>query len=562
MNYHISFEKPTTHFLHFKVTINALEPNLLIQLPTWRPGRYQIQNFAKRIKNIQAFDTHGKSLAITKLDKSSWQLKNEPGSITISYEYFAFEMDAGNTWLDDEQLYVNFINCCIYDPSQMDTPCEIKLDLPKDYEIACGLEWIGENTLQAPNYFQLVDSPLIASNILRRITYSVADTKFNIWIQGDLPKTDDAVIEDFAKFSALQIQVMGEFPCSEYHFLFQCLPYKHYHGVEHWNSTVITIGPSKELSERKLYKEFLGVSSHELFHTWNVIRLRPIEMTPYDFQSENYHQTGFVTEGVTTYYGDLFLARSGVFSFDEYLGDLNKLLKRHYDNEGRKGYSVAESSFDLWLDGYEKGIPGRKVSIYNEGALAALILDLKIRLKFDNRKSLDDVMRLMWTSHGKGLTGYSYGDYQIAATSVFEAPLEEYFTNIISGNQPYETYLADLFPKFGLTFSLNQSEKVEERNFGIRLNKEMIIDIATNAPAYSMLSIGDKIESINGIAFKEEALISESLALQINRFGRQLKVELSAKPNNYFAVYQVIKNESSDPKSLQRLSRWLGDCIA
>ena len=260
MDYKISFEKPNTHFLRFKVTINTLEPNLLVQLPNWRPGRYQIQNFAKRIKNFEAFDSRGNQLIVQKRNKSSWQVKNEPGPVTISYKYFAFEMDAGNTWLDDEQLYINFINCCIYDPTQVDFPCDISLDLPKGYEIACGLESVGVNTLRSPNYFQLVDSPLVASKTLRRINYSVADTKFNIWIQGDLPKSDDEIIEDFEKFTQLQIEVMGEFPCTDYHFLFQCLPYKHYHGVEHWNSTVITIGPSNELSDRKLYKEFKYLS--------------------------------------------------------------------------------------------------------------------------------------------------------------------------------------------------------------------------------------------------------------------------------------------------------------
>ena len=242
--------------------------------------------------------------------------------------------------------------------------------------------------------------------------------------------------------------------------------------------------------------------------------------------------------------------------------ELNKLLKRHYDNDGRNGYSVAESSFDLWLDGYEKGIPGPNVSIHNEGALAALILDLMIRIKFDNEKSMDDVMRLMWQRHGKNLAGYSYSDYQTAAKTVFEEPLDEYFTNIISGNKPYETYLADLFPKFGLDFNLSQSKKMEERDYGIRLDKEMIIDIDNNAPAYSLLSIGDKIESINGNAFKEGLFTSGLISLKINRFGRQLDFELKAQPGNYFAVYQVEMNDESDSKGLQRLAGWLGKCIA
>jgi len=562
MLYDISYDKPTTHFLSFKVTLKSPKPNLLIQLPNWRPGRYQIQNFAKRIKNLSAKDERGQNLSVKKVDKSSWRLSNEVGGVTINYEYFAFEMDAGNTWLDDEQVYINFINCCIYDPSQMEQPCEVRLDLPADYIIASGLRSINDHTLMAPNFYQLVDSPLMASRSLRLVKYVLNGSNFNIWLQGYNPKSDAELIKDFSAFTQLQVDVMHEFPCKDYHFLFQCLPYKHYHGVEHWNSTVITIGPSAELSERKLYKEFLGVSSHELFHTWNVIRLRPKEMLPYDFQQENYHETGFVTEGVTTYYGDLFLARSGVFSFDEYLGELNKLLKRHYDNEGRKTYSVAESSFDLWLDGYEKGIPGRKLSIYNEGALAALILDLMIRVKFSNDKSLDDVMRLMWARHGQHMSGYTYNDYKAAATSVFDGSLEDYFNDIISGHTPYEIYLEELLPKFGLSFAPSIPEKIEERTFGIRLANEMIIDIATDSMAETALSIGDKILKVNDAGFDASLLVGKTVKLTVNRFGRELEIVVNSSSDNCFSVYQASSLTGTDKQTKEMLKGWLAKCIA
>lgn len=561
MNYHFSFSNPNSHYITIKATFSCEEANAQIYLPNWRPGRYQIQNFAKRIKSIKAFDQTSNEISLEKTTKSSWQLGNIAGSVTIVYAYYAFEMDAGNTWVDDEQLYVNFINCCIYTDTSLDKPCTISFDLPNDYQIACGLDKKQHHGYEAPNYYQLVDSPLFASATLRRVSYTVDKYQFNIWVQGELPKTDEELIHDFKRFTALQIHVMGSFPCPEYHFLLQCLPYKHYHGVEHWNSTVITIGPSNELGQRSGYKNLLGVSSHELFHTWNVIRLRPKEMTPYNFQTENYHSTGFITEGITTYYGDLFLAQSGVFTFNEYLEELNKLLKRHYENEGRSGHSVAESSFDLWLDGYEKGIPGRKVSIYNEGALAALILDLMIRVKFVNKKSLDDVMRLMWTSFGEHQTGYTFEDYRITAETLYEASLDEYFENIIAGNEPFEHYLTELFPKFGLGFTLSPSEKIEERFYGFRLNQQTITDIESNSPAYELLSIGDRIESINGVDFNEASLNSESIHVQVNRFGRQLEISLEASENSHFSVYQVARTENLRTSESDMLTSWLGSCI-
>lgn len=559
MHYHFSFQNPNTHYLTIKATFVANSANTEILIPNWRPGRYQIQNFAKRIRSIEAFDENHQPISIQKLNKSSWRLDNAPGTVDIIYEYYAFEMDAGNTWLDDEQLYINFINCCIYTKASLNEACTVSFDLPKNYEIASGLRQIGTHKLFAEDYYRLVDSPMFASASLKRISYAVNGRAFNLWIQGEMPRSNEEIIRDFSRFTALQIDTLGEFPCEEYHFLFQCLPYKHYHGVEHWNSTVITIGPASALANRDRYKDFLGVSSHELFHTWNVIRLRPKEMTPYDFQHENYHQTGFVTEGVTTYYGDLFLVRSGVFSLEEYLEELNKLLRRHYENEGRTGLSVADSSFDLWLDGYEKGIPGRKVSIYNEGALAALILDLTIRIKFNNSKSLDDVLRLMWSDHGKDQSGYSFLDYQSAAESVYEETLDHYFQEIITGNHPFESYLSELLPRFGLDFSLIPSENLEERLFGFRLSNDTVSDIASGSPAYEKLSIGDKVVSINKTPFRKELLNSDLLKLEIDRFARSIEVELEPNKANYFSVYQVSRKNAVDKKASAMLEAWLNN---
>ena len=561
MHYRISFDQATTHYLTIALSFTTSVEHPVLYLPAWRPGRYQIQNFAKRIKNVRAFQSDS-PIEVRKTSKDSWQLRSEPvadGSpciYKVVYQYFAFAMDAGNSWLDDEQLYLNFINCALYTEEGLTQRQQVDLVLPDNYKVATGLEHLGKHTFEAPSYYQLVDSPLMASSSLRQISYRSRGSEFHLWIQGELPKTDESVIEDFQAFTDLQIDVMGEFPCEEYHFMFQCLPYKHYHGVEHWNSTMITIGPAEQLKERPLYKEFLGVSSHELFHTWNVIRLRPREMTPYDFQRENYHETGFVTEGVTTYYGDLFLGRSGVFSHEEYLSELNKLLQRHYDNPGRLNYSVADSSYDLWLDGYERGIPGRKVSIYNEGALAALILDLKIRQKYEHKKSLDDVMRLMWERHGKDRSGYTYDDYQQAAETVFGESLSEYFEEIVSGTRPYEDYLAPLIKWLGLSFDVSYPDSPEQHSYGIKIAKgrdHYVVDrLAPGTNAEGLLSEQDIVLKINGKDFKGEWPEDGKVILDINRFGRNLTVEVEPENEGQFGIYQVSIAEAVE------FRKWLG----
>lgn len=556
MQYSISYTNPNRHIIDITLSlsnVNSEELNLF--LPAWRPGRYTIQNFAKHILNLQAYDENGVELGCEKAMKDQWCVAaGSSKTIEVKYSYYAFQMDAGNSWLDDEQLYLNFINCLIYAEGRLNEKCKVEIHVPTDYQFATGLAQTGLRKFETDSFYHLVDSPLVAAKKIRKIEYKVSTTTFYLWIIGELPRTDVEVIRDFRKFTELQIEVMGEFPSPDYHFIYQCLPYKHYHGVEHWNSTMITIGPTAELKDRPLYKEFLGVSSHELFHTWNVIRLRPKEMTPYDFQHENYHETGFVTEGVTTYYGDLFLKRSGVFSLEEYLGELNKLLERHYLNEGRNNMSVASSSFDLWLDGYEKGVPGRKVSIYNEGALLALILDLKIRLRSVHQRSLDDVMRLMWQKFGKNQAGYTYQDYQNVCEEVYGDSLQYYFENYVSGTSPLEKELKVLFPQFGLSFNLKPAEKPEEKIYGLKLAEQegryFIDAIAANSPAEQVLSLKDEVLNYNSDLFKSKSHIE----IEVNRFGRKLKVELSPNGGNYFSIYQV-----EEIKGNSELTLWLGE---
>src|SRR5437762_8327636 len=163
--------------------------------------------------------------------------------------------------------------------------------------------------------------------------------------------------------------------------------------------------------KEEFYVDFIGVVSHELFHVWNVKTIRPAEMTPYDYTKENYSRLGFVYEGVTTYYGDLFLVRSGVYSISQFFAELNVRIQKHFDNYGRFNLSVADSSFDTWLDGYTPGIPNRKTSIYDEGCLIALMTDLLIRRYTQNKKSLDDVMKTLYFDFAKLHHGYAEHDY-------------------------------------------------------------------------------------------------------------------------------------------------------
>ncbi|ADB39910.1 M61 family metallopeptidase [Spirosoma linguale] len=483
MRYRLSADSSSPHYIAVDAHLaNISTSEVELQLPAWRPGRYELQQFAKNIQRFEIVDQAGKPLSFRKITKDRWLVQTDGVSeLTVRYTYYALlptpnQLNAGSSFISESLLYVNPVNLCLYAEGRISEPCTLELAIPDSWTVACGLtearsEQPNIRTLLAADFYELVDCPLIAAPVIQDIQYTVGDTDFHVWIQGGR-RTDgnptfdaDRIVADFRRFSVKQIELYGEFPEKAYHFLTLILPVPYYHGVEHRNSTVLTLGPNDE--GEGLYQDLLGVSSHELFHAWNIIRIRPTELLPYDFTKENYFTTCFVAEGVTTYYGDLMLRQSGVFTDEAYLKELQVLLKRHFENNGRAFQSLTESSWDLWLDGYDKGVPDRKVSVYHKGAIAALILDLHIRQVTDHARSLDDVMRQMWQRFGKPFIGYTLDDYRAVTEAVAGEPLDWYYAVCIFGNQPLEPLLNKYLAWVGLLVAYE--EPTPDQPGGIRL---------------------------------------------------------------------------------------------
>ena len=442
--------KPDKNLLHVHLTISAIEnATLELQLPAWRPGRYELANYAKNMLDLQVVNDRNESLTVRKITKDRWLVHPQGAeAVTVSYSYYAHQMDAGNSWVAAQFVNINFINCLLYAEGHQDEACQVHLHLPEGYKIACGLPQSRPGVMEAESYYRLVDSPLIASLSIHHRAYEVEGHRFHVWVQGNVHFDWDKLLHDFRSFTQAQMRMMGGFPCPEYHFLLHALDIQHYHGVEHWNSTVMTLGPAEKIGS-ELFPELVGLASHELFHIWNVIRIRPAELLPYDFSRENYFPTGYVAEGLTTYYGDLLLARSGFFTPAQYLAELNRTLNRHFMHSNNAALSLMQSSFDLWVDGYTAGVPGRKVSIYHKGALAALILDLEIRQMTRDEKSLDDVVRRLWERHGQRNIGYNHHDYIAAAEEVAGKSLTDYFAQCIEGTAPLQERLAQALRHVG-----------------------------------------------------------------------------------------------------------------
>ena len=569
MNFHLSIPRPNEQYLHVECCFSVNQEQIEIFLPSWRPGRYEIANFAKNIRGFKVFNEKNQLVPFIKNSKDSWIINaGKSKSLNIKYQYYSNELNAGSTFVSETMLYVNPVNCFIYTKEHIDDSIEIDLKIPEDWKIATSLN-ISQRKLTAHSFDALFDAPFICSNSLLNRSYTVQGISFNIWFNELLDVPWEKLIHDFERFTAKQIEDFGEFPSQEFHFLIHTPPFKAYHGVEHLNSTVIALGPSYDVF-KGLYSELLGVSSHELYHVWNVKSIRPREMRPYDFRNENYSKLGYIYEGITTYMGDLYLLKSGVFKITDYLKELQVQFQRHFDNPARFYTSVGDSSFDTWLDGYVQGAPGRKVSIYVEGCLLAFVTDYLIRKSTKNKYGIEEVMRRLYYSQEISKKGYGEKDYQELLESVSGVSFQNFFDNYINGTHSYEPILQDALAYFGLEMSLIDSKLTSENTLGIKLklskSKYVIHSFSPGSPADMCgLCAGDEILAVNDIKLEGDLeqwlgyFNIRDISLTIARAQRIIEKKIPVVHRSFYPKYKLNVLEEKSPAQLKALQSWVCD---
>lgn len=581
MQYFISYQYPHQHFIDLELHIADIQTNkIALQLPTWRAGRYQLQYYVKNIQRFTVTDKEGKPLFFQKTTKDRWEVDTaQTDYVKVKYNYYAQQFDAGGSWVEEDLFYINFVNCLLYMEGRMEEIYEVNLLLPENYQIACGLfaEEVSHNRelkswqIRAKNFAQIIDAPLLASADLQHQTYQVSNSEshFHIWFYGNVSPNWVKLVSDFKAFTQKQIAIFGDFPESEYHFLFLIPYFTVYHGVEHFNSTVIVLGSDEMFAQTYFYNDIVGIASHELFHAWNICKIRPKELMPYDWTQENYFKTGFVVEGITTFYGDWLLARSGVWSKEQYFSELKNLFRRHFFNFGRLNLSVADSSFDLWLDGYVSGIPNRKGSIYVEGAIACLILDLEIRQATDNQKTIDDVMRLLWERFGKTQIGYTLANYINLVNEVAGKSMQHYFDECIFGANDLSKRLYEALSWIGCELFTSYSQFSYTQDFGFVVafkNSELIVElIQPHSPADAVIALKDRILAVDSLPavidgqsiFVDIMEGKKSVALTLERNGKSKSVVLIADGKSYLPEYEVKELENMTKKQAYSFEKWL-----
>jgi predicted metalloprotease with PDZ domain len=564
IKYNISYKNPHKHLIDFELTTSTKnKEKLQFQLSAWRPGRYELADFAQNIINWQAYNEKDEKLSFKKITKDLWEVEcKNCNEIKIIYNFYANQLDAGACYLDEHQLYINPVHCMFYITDRINDEYHLKMNLPKNYTIASSMLQVG-NVLKVKGYDLLAESPIICSDSLQHDSYIVSGITFNLWFQGKCQPNWKKIKKDFTAFTKSQINHFGGFPVDEYHYFFQITPFRSYHGVEHTKNTVLLLGPGNEIMDKR-YEDLLGVCSHELYHTWNIKAIRPIEMYPYDYTKENYFRTGFVAEGVTTYMGDLMLYNSGVFNWNEFVKTQNQNLERHLMNYGRFNLSVADSGFDNWLDGYKLGAPNRKTSIYPDAALCMLMIDIEIIKNSNGKSSLHSVMKELYKEFALKSRGYSENDFQNICVKYGGEKVKEIFKNHIYGTNNYVPSLETALDLVGLQLKEKKNANLSAQYFGfvaIKENERLIIKkVEPDSEAdQNEIAVEDEITEINGIKIKNN--FSDTLKECKNKVTFKIKKKFSEKDitltiGNYYKLLEIIKIEDSSKEQLKFRKIW------
>lgn len=417
---------PAGHRLRVQMTIpRPAKGGQRLSLPAWIPGSYLIRDFARHVLTLEARSGRSR-IATHKLDSHSWQCEPCQGPLHIEYTIYAWDLSVRGAHFDESHAFFNGTSVFLQADGQHRTPCQLDLQAPpgvRGWKAYTSLPVAprhrmphsGFGRYQAPDYDALIDHP-VEMGKAASIRFSVHGVEHEMVFTGVIPNLDlPRIARDVRKICAAQMALfepqapVAPFLDSASKYVFMTMVTDDgYGGLEHRASTALMTSRRSlpTLSQQGMtpeYQEFLGLVSHEYFHTWHVKRIKPAAFAPYDLQRENHTRLLWVFEGFTAYYDDLMLLRAGLISQETYFKTLARTLGNVHTGTGRLKQSVAESSFDAWTRFYkqDENAANAIVSYYTKGSLVALGLDLLIRHSSQGKRSLDDVMRLLWQRYGK-----------------------------------------------------------------------------------------------------------------------------------------------------------------
>ena len=565
--YKLSFPEAQAHYVNVEMEIGSGKAEVAVKMPVWAPGSYLVREFARHVEGFDANSSAG-ALSFAKTDKNTWVIKNpSKGAIKVKYKVYAFELTVRTSFIDESHAYLNGSNIFMYVDGQLNQKSEVIITPNSNWsKISCSLPTHKGNAyhLLADNYDILADSPIEIGNHTI-IEFTAQGVKHSVAMVGPGNYDAEKIKKDFTKIVDEATSVFGTHPCSNYTFIVHNVP-SGGGGLEHLNSTTVQVQRFAYANEAT-YQSFLGLIAHEYFHLWNVKRLRPIVLGPFDYDKENYTSMLWVSEGFTAFYDNWIVKRAGFNTPEKYLDLIANEYSALTNLAGNKVQSVADASFDAWIKYYRRNENSNnsQVSYYDKGSVIASLLNLMIIEHSGGKENLDNLMRYLYKEYyEKKNIGFTDEQFKLAAEKFTGKNLTDFYAKFVNGVEPisFENYLSIAGLKIS-DLNASKNEVYLGANSSNANGKVIITSVVKNSPAYtSGLNVNDEIIAIDNFRVDDltKALsykkVGDKISVLLNRDGMMKTIEVVIAKNPA-VKYKIEKLANATEAQEQAYRMWI-----
>ena len=569
IRYTLRFPAPHTHYVEVSAVVpTGGQPTVDLMMAVWTPGSYLVREYARHVETVTASGPGGVALAVEKTDKNHWRVATggQP-EVTVDYRVYGREMSVRTNWVEADFAMLNGAPTFLTLTDGVARPHEVTIEPVEDWQRSItGLPELagGPHRYVAADFDALVDSPIVVGNPAV-YEFDVNGVPHYLVNQGESGVFDGArAARDLEAMAREHARMWGAVPFEKYVFFNMLVEASG--GLEHKNSTML-MASRWATRTPNAYRGWLGLASHEYFHTWNVKRLRPEALGPFDYEAENYTRSLWVVEGITDYYSDLALVRIGLTSSGEHLDALSNQIESLQATPGRLVQSVEEASFDAWIKYYrqDENSINTQISYYTKGHVLGFLLDAAIRGATGNARSLDDVMRAAYARYS-GEQGYTPEQFQQVAEEIAGTSLESFWRDNVEN--PGEVDYADALATLGLRFAPVRRASgqawlgMNSRNDAGRL---IVSRVLRDGPAHAGgLNVDDEILGIDDLRVTAEGLEArlrqyspgDRVSVLVARRGalRRLDVTLGADPPR---EWQLEADPDASSEQEARRAAWM-----